>query len=173
VLRLLDRILGGVSPERLLAVAEGLGADVPFFLAGVPAAVGTGRGDRIHPLVAPPAVRVVLILPPFGTETAKVFAHSTFRVRPAPSDGLAAATRALAAGIPRDLRAAHYNALAGPAFRAVPELLRFTSQVERRLGRSPAMSGSGSTLFDIPDPGEDVLARLDGLPGRRIELIAR
>ena len=53
--------------------------------------------------------------------------------------------------------------------RAFPDLLWFTSKVERLLGRSPCLTGSGSTLFDVPDPGEtdDVLARLASLEGRR------
>jgi len=38
-----------VDPARLLAIASGLGADVPFFLHGG-RALGIGRGDEIYPL---------------------------------------------------------------------------------------------------------------------------
>ena len=38
-----------IAPERLLELAAGLGADVPFFLLGG-RALGTGRGDEIYPL---------------------------------------------------------------------------------------------------------------------------
>ena len=67
------------------------------------------------------------------------------------------------------LRHAHYNALALSAMRAYPALRAFMTDVERRLGRPPALSGSGSTLFDLPDAGETerVLGALEGLPGRR------
>jgi 4-diphosphocytidyl-2C-methyl-D-erythritol kinase len=112
----------------------------------------------------------VLLVPPFGTDTAAVYARSAERLRAAPADGLARAVAALASGEPARIRDAHHNDLATPAMRAVPELLRFTSLAERRLGRPPCLSGSGSTLFDVPDAGEteDVLARVASLPGRRL-----
>jgi 4-diphosphocytidyl-2C-methyl-D-erythritol kinase len=68
------------------------------------------------------------------------------------------------------VRAAHHNDLAEAAIRAYPALRDFTAATERLLGRPPCLSGSGSTLFDVPDRGEvgPVLARLAGLPGRRV-----
>jgi 4-diphosphocytidyl-2C-methyl-D-erythritol kinase len=101
--------------------------------------------------------------------TGQVYARVAERVRRAPSAGLEAAVAARASGDPARLRDAHHNDLAEAAIRAYPELLRFTSQVERALGRPPCLSGSGSTLFDVPDAGEadDVVARLAHLPGRR------
>ncbi len=45
-----------VEPARLLAIASGLGADVPFFLHGG-RALGIGRGDEIYPLAGCPAPR--------------------------------------------------------------------------------------------------------------------
>ena len=112
---------------------------------------------------------IVLLLAPFGTETARVFSRVPERVRKAPEGGLARAASALASGDPRRVREAHHNDLAEAAMRAYPELLRFTSAAERLLGRAPAMSGSGSTLFDVPDEGEaaEVLSKLEALPGRR------
>lgn len=169
------RTLQGMKPEharsrRLLEdLARSLGADVPFLLEGG-AAEATGRGDVITPLPPPPPVSYVLIVPPFGTETAKVYAHAHERLRPAPQDGLEAMKAAVASGVPARLRAAHHNDLAQPAMRAYPELLRFTSATERLLGRPPCMTGSGSTLFDVPDAHEidEVVARLASLPGRRV-----
>jgi 4-diphosphocytidyl-2-C-methyl-D-erythritol kinase len=38
-----------IAPDRLLTIASGLGADVPFFLFGG-RALGTSRGDEIYPL---------------------------------------------------------------------------------------------------------------------------
>ncbi len=188
VLRMLDRLTdeertaqgiggargaGGVPPRVLgarafLAMAGALGADVPFLLGGG-TATATGRGDVIHPEPEASPVEFVLVMPPFGTETAKVFARCAERLRRAPAGGLARAREALASGVPEAIRAAHHNDLAEAAMRAYPELLRFTSRCERALGRAPCMTGSGSTLFDVPDPGEarDVVARLRDLPGRR------
>jgi 4-diphosphocytidyl-2-C-methyl-D-erythritol kinase len=161
-----DRAL---RPGALLELARSLGADVPFLLEGG-LAEATGRGDVIAPLPPPPCVTHVLILPPFGTETAKVYACAHERMRLAPAGGLARAKEAVLSGVPARIREAHHNDLAEAALRAYPELLRFTSMTERLLGRAPLMTGSGSTLFDVPDPGEidDVVARLAPLPGRRV-----
>lgn len=151
-----------LAPEELAAVARGLGADVPFFLGGG-AAVGRGRGDLIEPLVGAPPVDVVLITPPWGHETAKVFRHVGQRLRPPAPDGLATAVAALRSGRPERIRAAHENALALAAMRAYPAFTRFASEVERALNRPPCLSGSGSTLYDVPDPGEaEAVARRVG-----------
>lgn len=170
VLRLLDADAGprALGAARLAEVAAGLGADVPFLLEGG-GATGTGRGEVLAPLPAAPPVTLVLVLPPFGTETGKVYARAAERVRRAPAGGLEAAVAARASGDPARLRDAHHNDLAEAAIRAYPELLRFTAQVERALGRPPCLTGSGSTLFDVPDRGgvDDVVARLARLPGRR------
>ncbi len=157
-----------LGPEGLLAIARDLGADVPFLLEGG-TATATGRGDRFLPEPDRPPVEVVLVMPPFGTDTGKVFARCAERLRRAPPGGLARARAAIASGDPAAIRAAHHNDLAEAAMRAYPELLRFTSRCERALGRPPCMTGSGSTLFDVPDEGgaADVVARLRDLPGRR------
>ena len=160
---------GRLEPDALHALARSLGADVPFLLEGG-FAEATGRGDVISRLPPPPAATYVLIVPPFGTETARVYARAHERLRHAPRGGLERATQAVASGEPARIRDAHHNDLAEAALRAYPELLRFTSMTERLLGRPPCMTGSGSTLFDVPDAGEadDVVARLASLPGQRI-----
>jgi 4-diphosphocytidyl-2-C-methyl-D-erythritol kinase len=149
-------------------VAADLGADVPFLLHGG-GATATGRGEVLAPLPDAPPVTLVLILPPFGTETGRVYARAAERVRHAPAGGLEAAVAARASGDPARLRDAHHNDLAEAALRAYPDLLRFTARVERALRRPPCLTGSGSTLYDVPDAGEveDVVARLAHLPGRR------
>jgi 4-diphosphocytidyl-2-C-methyl-D-erythritol kinase len=53
-------------------LAAGVGADVPFFLAGG-TALGLGRGDDIYPLVDLPRTHVVLVRPQFGVSTAEAY----------------------------------------------------------------------------------------------------
>jgi 4-diphosphocytidyl-2-C-methyl-D-erythritol kinase len=55
----LDRPL---PPDRLVELAAGLGADVPFFLAPGPQ-LGEGDGSRLSPLELPQAYWIVLCLP--------------------------------------------------------------------------------------------------------------
>ena len=51
-----------ISAARLLEIASGLGADVPFFLHGG-RALGIGRGDEIYPLLDVPRRHVLVISP--------------------------------------------------------------------------------------------------------------
>lgn len=168
VLRLLEEETRALGEPRLSTLAARIGADVPFLLSGG-TAIGTERGDVIRRLAPTPRIEVVLIMPPFGTDTAKVYARAGERVRRAPAGGLDLAVAALASGVPSRIREAHHNDLAEAALRAFPDLLWFTSKVERLLGRAPCMSGSGSTLFDVPERGAaaEVVARLSSLEGRR------
>jgi 4-diphosphocytidyl-2-C-methyl-D-erythritol kinase len=168
VLRLLEDEFRALGPERLSAIAASLGSDVPFFLRGG-AAVGRGRGEVLESLPPPPQVPVVLLVPPFPTDTATVYGAYVPPPRATAAPTLEASIAALAAGDPKRLRATHRNDLAFGAMRAYPALSRFASQAERLLGRPPCLTGSGSTLFDFPDPGEieTVVARLAPLSGRR------
>lgn len=58
---------------RLTELAAGLGADVPFFLAGG-TVLGEGRGDRLTPLRALPAWPVVVACPTLGSPTGAAYA---------------------------------------------------------------------------------------------------
>jgi len=62
-----------MAREELREVAASLGSDVPFFLYGGEADV-TGRGERVTPLDDCPPAELVLLLPPFSIETARVYA---------------------------------------------------------------------------------------------------
>ena len=71
----------GLSWNELLEMALNLGSDVPFFLkAGLDksgknnAAWIKGRGEHIIPLPQPPAYPLLLVKPPFQSNTAKAFA---------------------------------------------------------------------------------------------------
>jgi 4-diphosphocytidyl-2-C-methyl-D-erythritol kinase len=171
VLRLLEDEHGALGSGGCLEIARDLGSDVPFlWTAGETgaAALATGRGDVLDPLPSAPPVAVVLVMPPIATETALVYSRFRKPLRGAPPAGAARAAEALASGVPSRIRGAHHNDLAETVLRAYPAMLRFTSLVERLLGRPPCMTGSGSTLFDVPDPGEvaDVVGRLRGLSAR-------
>lgn len=68
----LQRLWGVKLPTaQLQSIALGLGADVPFFLCGGNAWV-EGVGEKITPLVLPPA-RFVVVKPPAGLATDAIF----------------------------------------------------------------------------------------------------
>lgn len=172
VLRRLEEETSRLGRGSLACLAASLGADVPFLLEGG-AAVGRGCGECLEQLADPPPLEIVLILPGTAHETARVYAHARTDAMCPPPGGIRAAVEALASGEPRRIRAAHYNALAVPAGATYPGFSDLASEVERRLGRPPAVTGTGSTLYDVPEvgEGEDVLRRLEGLPARVLRLV--
>ncbi len=69
----LDRLWGtGFGPEALAEIAQGLGADIPFFLFGR-SAFAEGIGERLRELALPPAHYLVLV-PPVAVPTHVAFA---------------------------------------------------------------------------------------------------
>lgn len=114
--------------EELRELAR-IGADIPFFAAGVAAARVTGIGEVVEAI---PAVErhVVLVHPGFGLSTAAIFAE----LRPDEWGQL-----------PNDLLA--------PALRLRPELDAIMAAV-RTAGGDPQLTGSGPTVFSVSDDPE-------------------
>lgn len=150
-----------LSAERLAAVSRGLGSDVAYFMddgagAGPPRpAVVTRMGDRVE-RTARATGGLVLILPPFGCPTGAVYtAYDSL----GPSALRDAEVRALAAGAHAP-GARLFNDLAAAAERVEPRLAAVRLAAERVAGLGNVhMSGSGSTLFVIPGPDGDAIAR--------------
>src|SRR4051794_39051708 len=123
-----------VSGQKLVAAAEALGADVPYFLEGG-AMLGLERGDLLFRLAEPPPAWVVLVLPGFGVSTKDAFAW--FDAWP---------------GTPK-LRASderrRVNDLEAPVAARHPEIGRIISALRRAGASQAAMSGSGSAVFGL------------------------
>jgi 4-diphosphocytidyl-2-C-methyl-D-erythritol kinase len=117
------------------AVAAGLGADVPFCLAGGRALV-RGVGDEVVALPYQQR-RFVLLLLPFGVDTASVYRAW---------DRLAEGGRGAASRQPNELEAA--------ALEVVPRLLPWRARFEDLTGRRPCLAGSGSTWYVEGGPEE-------------------
>ena len=105
-----------------LDVAVGLGADVPFCLVGGRARV-RGVGEQVTGLPFEPR-HYLLLLPPFGVETARVYRAWDDE--------------------PRDDAP---NALTVAALTVEPRLARWRDALGELTGAEPALAGSGSTWF--------------------------
>ena len=149
VLRGLSRLYP--APIDLAKLALGLGADVPFLLAGG-LAEAEGIGERLKPL---PRIegRFVLFKPPFALITRAVYAALT------PDDhSLPLPIEAIVEALGKGECPPWRNDLEKAAFRLKPELLSLRRALEA-LGLCPLLAGSGPT-FIIPQTETDLVDRL-------------
>lgn len=134
------------GPDDLLELGAELGADVPFCLTGG-TALGTGRGDRIAPVLSRGSYHWVLVLSEGELSTPAVFRR--FDELNAGRGQLEAPPRllsALIAGDPAALGAALVNDLQAAAVSLRPELKRVLD-TGRDLGAlGGIVSGSGPTI---------------------------
>lgn len=124
----------GDEVSRLAAI----GADVPFFAAGIPRGWVTGIGEKVSPIPPGPSQSVVLVHPPFRLETAAVFAELRPAEWGAAENDLLAAARRLAP--------------------ALDDLMALVVAA----GGAPRMTGSGPTIFSMTDDPE----RAQSIAGR-------
>lgn len=121
-----------------VAALAAIGADVPFFVAGVAEARVTGIGETIAPM-EPAAKEVVLVHPRFGLSTRDVFGE----LRP-------------------DEWGRQENDLLAPARRLRPELDDLFAIVAAA-GGQPRLTGSGPTIFHVADDPESAAALAERL----------
>ena len=139
------------ADDSQLAGLAGIGADVPFFAAAVPAARVTGIGERVAPLSAATGQVLLLVHPSFGLSTRDVFAAAR------PGDWSAHAPSSV-----REALDEGRNDLLPAARRVRPELDDLVALVVAA-GVAPRLTGSGPTLFavlDDPERGAGTAARL-------------
>lgn len=125
------------SADELVELST-IGADVPFFAAGMAAARVGGIGERVEP-ISEPASFVALVHPPFGISTAAIFAE-----------------------LRRDEWGRLDNDLLAPARRLRPELDDLFALVHD-VGGEPQLTGSGPTIFSLstdPERTATIVARL-------------
>ena len=109
-----------------LDVARALGSDVPFSVAGGRALV-EGTGEAVTPLDFEPRT-FLLVLPPFGVDTAKVYAAWDEQGGRQPADSRG-------------------NALTAAALAVEPRLAVWCDALGAVAGGEPTLAGSGSTWF--------------------------
>jgi 4-diphosphocytidyl-2-C-methyl-D-erythritol kinase len=141
----LARVWGGVPVSLVRDVAGGVGADVPYFLAGG-TALGLGRGEEIYPLVDLPTHWVVIVQPPYGISTAE--AYSWYDEDRAAGHREPREPQTLP--VPWPTRAAQMiNDLEPPVVRRHPEIGTLKTVLREAGAVAAAMSGSGSAVFGL------------------------
>jgi 4-diphosphocytidyl-2-C-methyl-D-erythritol kinase len=137
-----------IGRDQLSQYAAELGSDVPFALTGG-TAVGTGRGERLSPVLARMPLHWVLALAESGLSTPAVFAELD-RLRaagtPPQVDGVQDMLTALASGDPLQVAAAMGNDLQAAAISLQPTLRRTLRAGLAAGALGGVVSGSGPTV---------------------------
>lgn len=156
---------GALGREELGVLAAALGSDVPFALQGG-TAIGTGRGERLTPVLTRGSFAWVFALADGGLSTPAVYAQCD-RMRegrsvpdPYVSDML---LQALAAGDPVLLGAALHNDLQAPAIELRPGLAALLEAGEDLGAVGGIVSGSGPTCAFLARDPEHALDLAVGL----------
>lgn len=150
VLRAMASMLHTTDEARLVKIALGLGADVPFFLNPRPARIG-GIGERLAPLHGLPRLNLVITVPPIEVSTASIFAA----LDPKQWSGAAPEGEIQAILKGRLTAAILVNDLEVVATARHPEIANLKVILENTGARAVAMSGSGGAVFGIfGDPAE-------------------
>lgn len=141
------RLTGRRVPlPRLVEIASGLGADVPFFLFGG-RAVAVGRGDEIYPLPDAPR-RAVLVVFPRGIRvpTADAYRWLGATLTKSPNPSRLWRFCALCWGPQGDGLS---NDFEKPVFRRHPRLAAIQRALLQRGAAEAALAGSGSAVFGL------------------------
>ena len=149
-----------LPPERLRALAAGLGADVPFFLVQGPQ-LGTGDGSELSPLDLPQDYWVLLFLPEGAEKPSTRAVYDAFDARGG-AEGFAGRCEALASALagtrrPRDLAALPRNDLAASPFAA---------ELEERGAFRADVTGAGPVVYGLFLHREAASAARRALRGR-------
>jgi 4-diphosphocytidyl-2-C-methyl-D-erythritol kinase len=137
----LNRLWGlGWPAARLRALGAELGADVPFFVSGVGAALVEGIGERLTPITLP-VCSYWVVKPAASLATAQVFSHPAL-VR----DGAAAILSGFLADATTPGTLWGRNDLQPVAEALEPEVAQAARWLAERCGTS-RMTGSGSAVF--------------------------
>jgi 4-diphosphocytidyl-2-C-methyl-D-erythritol kinase len=132
-----------LAPERLHAVAAGLGADVPFFLVQGPH-LGAGDGSELSPLDLPQDYWVLLFLPAGAEKPSTGAVYEAFDARGG-GDGFAERREALASALAGTRRARDLAALPRNDLAASP----FAAELEERGAFRADVTGAGPVVYGL------------------------
>ena len=156
VLRLLSFLFRlDVPEERLVEIAAGLGADVPFFLSDGPQ-LAEGRGGLLTPTPIGCDYTIVLVNPGLPLSTAEVYRRFD-ETAGASGDDFSQRSRQLRESVAglgslEDLAALMHNDLAAPARSLCPQIRQIELDLAATGPAGVLVSGSGPSVFALyPD----------------------
>jgi len=158
----------GWSRSQLSDLAAELGSDIPFFFQRG-AAICRGRGERIEALAAG-RLHFVVVRPPVGLSTPKVYAACRPAREPASVQGISAALKVgNVAAVGRQL----VNRLEAPAASLTPWIGKLRESFSRLNLPGQQMSGSGSSFFGLCRSARHARRIAAQIRGMRLGLVSR
>jgi 4-diphosphocytidyl-2-C-methyl-D-erythritol kinase len=156
VLRALDALAPNRVGARLVEIASGLGADVPFLTLEHPMALGWSRGERL--LTLPPLAtrHVALIAPGFAVPTADAYAWLAESRGSYSPEAAVMTPDALATW--ENIAAVATNDFERIVAARYPEIAELVDELASCGAAIAMMSGSGSTVFGVFDDVPDAAA---------------
>jgi 4-diphosphocytidyl-2-C-methyl-D-erythritol kinase len=141
-----------IAPERLLKIAAGLGADVPFFVFGG-RALGTSRGDEIYPLPDGRRRTLVVVSPrDIAVSTRDAYGWLDRRLTKNSGDSRLWSFCALCWSPQEDHLSNDFESV---VFRRHPRLARIRRALLQAGAAEAALAGSGSAVFGVfPNPAQ-------------------
>jgi len=153
VLRALDALSPNPLGPRLVELAAGLGADVPFMSIDRPMSLGWGRGERLYPLRPLDPRPILLAVPDFAIATGDAYAWlAASRGQYAPVGAVLAAD-ALATW--EEVAREATNDFEAVVARRHPVVAELTDRFRSMDALVALLSGSGSTVFGVFDQNPD------------------
>ncbi len=148
VLVLLNELWGaGHDAPRLLALAGGIGADIPYCIGGG-TVLGSGKGEKLTRIPAPATMWFVLGITSKPLSTAAVYGIWREGLS-GPGMGSAPLVLALGEGDTEEAARLIRNDLEPPAFTLMPELAEKKLAMIEAGALGAALSGSGPTIYGV------------------------
>jgi 4-diphosphocytidyl-2-C-methyl-D-erythritol kinase len=134
----------GYTTKKLQQMAASLGADVPFFIKGVPARA-RGVGERLTTLRGVPRLWCVIVYPNFAVSTAWAYRHHQPKLTKASVNTSINFSLGSFANLPKLL----VNDLETVVMGRYPRIEFLKSELARLGAAGALMSGSGSSVFGV------------------------
>lgn len=142
-----------LSEEDLFQLASKVGADVPFFLKGG-LALAEGIGDKITPIINKEKLELFIVYPNVNSQTKLIYSKVSNELLTRKEDLIIIYNLQREYGIAKLLELAENTLgdIAKAVYPQIDEVFRFLESV----GYKPYVSGSGSSVYCIGRPSEEV-----------------
>ncbi len=157
LLKAMDVLFGtGAGEKKMSECALSVGSDVPFFLSGA-AALVRGRGEILSPLPPLPEYQVLLVFPGWKVSTPAAYREIDRTREKSPVNEERLTARMLSGHYEKLMLSGRlFNDFTPVVCRQYPEIDTIIGDLLASGALYAQMSGSGSTIYALFRPGDDI-----------------